>query len=603
MLLVAAAVSPLVVAALSRVGDTWYPVGDWASMLLRTGQVGSSDTPLIGTYTVKGWAHPGPFLYYAAAPLYRLTGGAPHSMGWTAAVVNAVTIAGIAAVAWRRGRLPLLVAVMTLVGLLVHGLGPERLVDLWNPHLGLLPFLLVLVLAWDAALGRPSSVAMAAVPAVVAVQCHISFVPLIGVVAVWLACWCRWAGRLVPDGESDGDSDGAAAGEAPEFSGGLRDVASPRPPWAPWRRAAVVGLVIAAVLSLAPLVDLMFDTHNLVRVARHIGAGAGDQTGLDRGIGLVGRAVRPDGPWMGGAEPADLRGKLRSGPVGVVVALVLLAGCLHLARRRGFADVAALATLAATLIVASIPAAANLVEPVYDYLVQWLKVVGGLVWFTVAWTGWRVAEPHLRRLRSRRLLAAGACVAMPLTAAWSWGEASRVGTAGEFEQPVVQDLRAQLADALPRDRTYRVEELADSFGYNAAGVIYYMIEDGYDVVTSDGAAGLKWGRTHRYDGDEYDVHLTVAVHYGGSWRDAVRDCLSDPGVELVAEYDALAPRDRARLDDLKLARLSVPDRVTAAERAEADRLEADGFRVGVFAGDRGCGAEDTTDWPSGRDGG
>ena len=36
------------------------PVGDWASMAYRTSRVGTSDTPLVGAYTVKGWAHPGP---------------------------------------------------------------------------------------------------------------------------------------------------------------------------------------------------------------------------------------------------------------------------------------------------------------------------------------------------------------------------------------------------------------------------------------------------------------------------------------------------------------------------------------------------------------
>ena len=202
----------------------------------------------------------------------------------------------------------------------------------------------------DAALGRPSSVAVAALPAVVAVQCHVSFVPLIGVVAIWLVCWCLWGRRLVADGAAPPV---AGPGDPPGgWSGGLRDVVPPCPPWRPWRRAAAVGLAIAAVLSLAPLVDLVLDTHNLARVAHHLGAGDGEQVGPVHGLSLVGRAVRPDGPWMGGAEPSDLRGVLGSGPVGVVVVLGLLAGCLHLARRRGMADVAALATLAAALVVA-----------------------------------------------------------------------------------------------------------------------------------------------------------------------------------------------------------------------------------------------------------
>jgi hypothetical protein len=55
------AASPIAIAAVSLIGDPWHPVGDWASMLYRTSRVGTAETPLVGAYTVKGWAHPGPF--------------------------------------------------------------------------------------------------------------------------------------------------------------------------------------------------------------------------------------------------------------------------------------------------------------------------------------------------------------------------------------------------------------------------------------------------------------------------------------------------------------------------------------------------------------
>jgi hypothetical protein len=573
--LVAVTLTPVAIGALSLVGDSWFPLGDAASMLFRTSQVGSRDTPLVGTYAVKGWAHPGPFLFYAAAPLYRLTSGDPRSLEWTAAIVNAVTIAAIGAVAWRRGRLPLTVAVMTLVALLIHGLGPGQVVDLWNPYLGLFPFLLVVLLAWDAALGRPGSVLLAAFPAAVAAQCHVAFVPLIGVAALWLACWCRWWGRIMP---GDGLS-----------SGGLVDLEMPRPPWHRWRRATVLGAGLAALVSLPPLLDLVFDTHNLASAAAHLAAGAGEQIGPVHGLGLVSRYTRPDGPWMGGTEPVALDGAQGSGPVVVILVLALLGGCVHVARRRGLPDVAALATLTAALVVAAIPAASNLVVPLFLYLTQWLKIIGGLVWFTVAWTGWRLVQPHLRRLPVRRIAGVAACIGLVAATAWSWGDATRIEPDAEFERAVVQDLRAQINDRLPRDVTYRVDGVADLFGQNVAGVIYYMIEDGYDVLTSDGAPGLKWGHVHRWGaGDHYDVRLTIAVHYGGSWRDTVRECLADPRVEPVLGYDELDPADRARLDALKLATLTAPETVSAADRAEARRLERDGFRIGVFEGDTGC---------------
>jgi len=64
-------VLPLIVGALAVVGDSWVPVGDWASAVLRTGEVGSRATPLVGAYSTKGFAHPGPLPFWVAAPLYR----------------------------------------------------------------------------------------------------------------------------------------------------------------------------------------------------------------------------------------------------------------------------------------------------------------------------------------------------------------------------------------------------------------------------------------------------------------------------------------------------------------------------------------------------
>lgn len=592
--LVLVAVSPIVVGAVSLVGDTWHPVGDWASMLFRTSQVGTSETPLVGAYAVKGWAHPGPFLFWAAAPLHRLTGGDPRSLEWTAALLNCLAVGAIAAVAWRRGRGPLLVAVMLLTVLLIHGIEPGRMVDLWNPYVGLLPFLLTVLLAWDAALGRPRSLVPAAVAATVAIQCHVAFAALTGLVALWLVAWIRWWPRLLPAGPA---GSAGSAGSAGWGAGGPADVRLPRPPWAPWRSALLAGLAVAAVLWLPPLVDLVFDTHNLASLAGHLLVGSGTQIGPTHGGSLVSRYVRPDGPWIGGPEPAELFSVQGSGPVPVFLVLAVLAGCLAVARRRRMVDVAALSTLTIVLVVGSVPAAANLVAPAFSYLTQWLKIVGGLVWFTVGWTAWRVAAPRLgASARRRAATTAVAALAVVGGAAWSWGEATRIETPVPVEGRVVQRLRTQVVDVLPADRRYRVEMVGDVVAHNGPGLVYYLIEDGYDVVTRDGVKGLKWGRDHRWSrGDPYDVTLTVAVHYPGDFDDAYQECLDDPGVEPVASHDELSAAERRELGDLRLRRVADDGGLTAAERRLADDLTADDFRVGVFAGDLACAQADPAD--------
>ena len=575
VLVVAVAASPVVIAALSLVGDTWFPAGDWASMLYRVSQVGTRETPLVGTYTVKGWAHPGPLLFWLAAPLYHLTGGDARSMEWTAALVNTGAVVALGAVAWRRGRWPLLIGTMVLTVVLLHGFGPERVVDLWNPFLPLLPFLLTVFLVWDAALGRRRALVEAVFPACLAAQCHLAFVVLVGLLAVWLVAWVLWWPRLVGADDTGGIDDTGETGDLP------------RPPWPVWWGAVRWAVLGAVVLWLGPLFDLLFDLHNPLNILGQMGVS--ETVGPLDAVGLVGRYVRPDGPWMGGAEPQSFLSVRGSGPLPLVAALAVLAVCLIVARRRRLVDVVALASLSLFLVVGALPAASQIVLPAYPYLTQWLKIVGGLVWFTVGWTGWRLVEPAVRAVPVRRYATAGlAAVVLLAGAGWTWGDASEMQPPVPEEGAMLQRLRQRVDGELPRDERLRVEIRGDVFGHYR-GIVYYLIRDGYDVTTSDGQDGLKWGHAHRWTrGERVDRVLTVAVGYDGAAEDAFQDCEQAPGSELLAQVDDLAPDDRAWLEDMQLRRLDDPASITAAETDRADRLTQGTARVGIFEAPRIC---------------
>lgn len=561
--LVVAVASPVAIAAVALAEAPWIPVGDWASMTYRTSQVGTFDTPLVGAYATNGWAHPGPLLYWLAAPLFRLTGGDPRALGWTAAAINVATIAALATVAWRRGRWPLTVGVMGMTAVLVHGIGPELLVDLWNPHAPLLPFLLTAVLVWDAALGRRRAIVEASFPAVLAMHAHLAFVSLVALLVVGLWAWARWWPRLL-------DHDSAATAELP------------RPPWSPWWRTARRAVGITAVASIGPLIDSFVDLHNPWRIVRSFG---GDATRLGPvdAVGLVGRYVRPDGPWMGGSAPlADLSVQ-GSGPLPVIVALLVLGGCLHLARRRGLVDVTALACLALLLVLGSIAATSQFVLPVERYLAQWLKIVGALVWFTPAWTAWRLLEPTVRAAARRRVARVVAGAAIVVVAAWSWGDAFEAKPQFPDEGQIVHELGAELAAVLPDDQIIRVERRGEPWHVYGPGLFYDLVERGVPVVTSEGQAGLKWGHEHGWlAGQDFDMLVTVAVHDPGSWFDAVAECERSRSATLLAEHDGLSPSDRAWLEDFKLRRWEDGESVTAAEIERGDRLEANGLRIAVY---------------------
>jgi hypothetical protein len=570
--LVAVVAAPIVVGASALVGQRWLPLSDWASLTYRVSQVGTADTPLVGPYSFHGWAHPGPLLYWLAAPLYRLTGGDPRSLLWSGAVLNLAVVAALAAVAWRRGRWPLLLAVMLLVTALLHGFGPEVVLDVWNPYVPLLPFLLAVLLAWDAALGRPRALPAAAVAATFAVQAHLAFLPLVAAVAVWYLGWTRWGGRVVPPpaGENGGaPPPGRPAGE---------------------RRALRLAALVTGVLWLPPLLDALVDLHNPANVARSLVHHRVTVGPLDA-LAVVGRYVRPDGRWVRGSDAVVYLSPRSVDAVFLVLAVAVVAGCLAVARRRRLVDVAALSTLTLVLLLVSVPATSQLLAPTMPYLAEWLKLVGGLVWFTAGWTAWRAAVPAIRSAPARRLAAAGVAVVVLVAAAAGADRAAGVKPPHGAEPELLAALRDGWRSELDPGATYRVEVLDEPFAH-FDGLVYWMVEDGLDVVTADGAAGLKWGHDHRWQpGDQVDGVLTVAVHRPGGSEAVLDECRKDGRVEEIASYDGLTAAEHATLDDLEYRRFTDPAGLTAGEVARAEGLGARDEQVVLFEGDRLCGQD------------
>ena len=117
-------------------------------------------------------------------------------------------------------------------------------------------------------------------------------------------------------------------------------------------------------------------------------------------------------------------------------------------------------------------------------------------------------------------------------------------------------------------------------------MIGWLIEDGHDVLTSDGAVGLKWGHEHRYSrGDDFDRLLVVAVHYDTDLHNAFSQC-TEAGGRLVAEHDTLSTAERRFVEDVRLRMLG--GQVADAELDRLDELAARGLRVGVFETDAIC---------------
>ena len=146
---IALALLPLVVSAIALVaGSTYRPVADDAWIELQIRDIGHHAV-LLGPYSRFGWFHPGPLLYYVLWLPYRLTGSSGASLALAALTLNALVVAAIAFVARRRGGLPLVFVTLFLIGLLTANEGAQFTRDVWNPLITVLPFVLLVFVAWS----------------------------------------------------------------------------------------------------------------------------------------------------------------------------------------------------------------------------------------------------------------------------------------------------------------------------------------------------------------------------------------------------------------------------------------------------------------------
>src|SRR5262245_59572957 len=89
-----------------RALPTFYSWGDGALLELYTIHAGRAGWAL-GPYSRFGWHHPGPMLFYAMVPVYRLGGGHALALNAAALAINAISLLAIAwiAVRWARAEM------------------------------------------------------------------------------------------------------------------------------------------------------------------------------------------------------------------------------------------------------------------------------------------------------------------------------------------------------------------------------------------------------------------------------------------------------------------------------------------------------------------
>lgn len=554
---VGAAILPIVVAATRAIAKGWIPTEDNAFFPIRARDVFTIDhLPLLGVFSSASqtsgfnFNHPGPLLFDLGALPVRLFGG---SVGTVVAIalVNGVSVLGIAVFASRRGG-PVLGALATAVtAILAWTMGSEVLYEPWNPHSVLLPFLFFLVLVWSVSCGDLLALPFAAGAGSLVAESHLSYsllVPVLAALAIVLLVL-----RIRADTKRD-----------------------PRPARDRWRRAAQYGAVAAVVLVVCwtqPLIE-QFTSHgdgNLTLLARSATESRAPTAGFSFGASAV-AAVASLPPWW--FRPSfDETFKPGWNAPSLAVALLSLAAlaavvgaCTWMARRhRDRVSLSALAIAVAALVLGVVTAARSPETAFGKFQVHTLR----WAWPIAAFTFLAVGIVVVRRLSSAvsQTTLTGALAVITVVFAVLTLPTANIGlgpTTFSYAQPATRQLERRMGRLEGRG-PYLIDDLfhgvfADPYG---AAVLAELQRRGVEFVAADPELVRLFGPARRFNGKNARSVLLLRI------SDATRT--PPPGTSRVVHAEGLAAADRRELDRLRteIAAYTEQGRLRLNARGEA----------------------------------
>ena len=394
IILTAIVIWPILNAARAALDLDWRPSGDWALLTMRVEDVGR-DTPIVGPYSRFGWNHPGPLMYWLLAVPYHLFGERPEAILAAAATLNALTVAALSAVAWRRGRLPLVALTMTATVILIHALGPAMIRDPWNPFLTLLPLALTVFLFWSVVEGDFWMWPPLAFLASFELQSHIGYLPMLAMlgVSVVVITWRRKSfNTLLP--------------------------ASTK------QRFWVLGISIAVVIGcwLPVLLDQVVGTGNLGAITHYFFSNGDSPAGFGTAFHVAADQLRlPSAPWLGRSELTGLDGALLGSELTALIVPVLpMAGSLWLAVRMRVLAALRLQLVVIATALGGLIATARVTGPLFDWVIRWWWVIASLWWLSIVWVLWsvlyeRITTQSLQRIATGVLAVGAAIVTLAAT--------------------------------------------------------------------------------------------------------------------------------------------------------------------------------------------
>ena len=527
---------PIIDAGRAALDLVWRPSGDWAVLNLRVEDVGSQ-TPLVGPYSRFGWNHPGPLLYWLLAIPYHLFGDKPEALLTAAATLNALTVAAMSLVAWRRGRLALVSCTMAAIAVLLHAMGPAMMRDPWNPFITLLPLALIAFLAWSVAEGDAWMWPPLLFVASYELQSHIGYLPILTMIAVAIAilAWRRNSFRfLLPSDRT--------------------------------QQRFILGISFAVLFGcwLPVAIDQVAGTGNLGALTHYFLSPGDRPAGMSTGLHIAADQLRfPAAPWLGRTELTGTDGALLgSGVIAILLPLLAMAGSAWIARRtRSFAALRLqLIVVAASL--GGVIATSRVIGPVFDWVVRWWWVLALLWWLSIVWSLWS-SLMQVIQLRGVRRFAIGLLAALAtIVTLMATRPALDASASAEPPSPstgtVLNGFLEPTLQALEGSGPLLVVTTGSVRGDYGDALRLQLERAGIEVVAEDDMVN--------HLGPERS--LSSRKPAGILWivsADEIRWFRTDPNMTSIAGWDPLSPSERAQffVDELELKK-----QLMAAGRAD-----------------------------------
>jgi hypothetical protein len=454
---VALLVLPLVVSALYLwfgVGRDYFPNTDWAVFELRTRDVFRQGL-FVGPYSRYGWNHPGPLLFYLLALPYKLMGDRSISLHITALLINAAALAGIGWVAFRRGRLPMVIATVVPVVLMTHALGADLLRNPWNPYVPVVPLMLLLLLCWSVAVGDlwllPITVAVASF----ALQSHVGLALIVLAFVAVAVVGILVQGARTPPGAR-------------------------RRWWIRTAKAVGVSVGVFALLWFPVFWGTVVKHDGNLRRLFNFFTGSHETAGVAKALRVLGLQWGPKPEWIFGARGTDLQAvQLTEARWWLAIGAVLgFAAVVVAFRRRSFATLWLAALLAVGFPAAAL-AVSNIIGFVYPYLTRWTWVLGTGLGILILWGAW-LAVPAARRASVLRFAAPLAVLLVGVVAVMETVDAVDAGTPFAAAQAQERVITRQVLDHLPAGKGPVLIDARDGTVV-APGIALALEKHGIDV--------------------------------------------------------------------------------------------------------------------------